>query len=364
MELKDLDIFYIVDTETTGLSPESADVIEISAVKVQASGNGYHVLESFDTYINPEYPLPEAIVKFNEKNQTGICDELLAKAPLVTEAMQKFHDFVGDSPVIVGHNIRAFDIAFIDKAYHKGLNISFSPKGNVDTLVLCRNLVHSRRHNLGAMFELSEKKYSESCPAFHTSIADCFANLDVLQFLKDTYYPDVIYSIKEAPKPAQSTIDIGNTNLLEQYFAEELRRAVFPSEISVVMGDDSINGFTVLFDCINDRIDRTFSKASYNGKELDLMKQVESGLRYGNSLTAITVAKDPNGNIDVTAYADRGKGNIFSLFTESLPPIRYNNDILEVRFAMEKAEYKLVCYQLEKERSKERNKKITKGKEI
>ena len=51
------------------------------------------------------------------RNQTGITDEVLAKAPYAYQAANMLYDFIGDYPLIVGHNFAKFDAKFIDKLY-------------------------------------------------------------------------------------------------------------------------------------------------------------------------------------------------------------------------------------------------------
>lgn len=195
--------FFIIDTETTGLKPETADAIEVSAVKVElnahprTSGRRFNIVSTFDTFINPEYPLPEDIVKFNEANGTGINDELLSKAPLVDEAARKLHAFLGqyrDSPVMVAHNA-PFDLGFLDKMYGKVYGTEFDVKRVIDTLALARSAfrykVDCPNHRLGTLHEMTDGKYSGwyqnrgNTVTAHTAISDCIMTLDVLNMLCD-----------------------------------------------------------------------------------------------------------------------------------------------------------------------------------
>ena len=184
-----LDVFYVVDTETTGFDSSRCDVIEISALKVKNTPQGFVVKGSFDIYINPEYPLPPDIVAFNEKNQTGINDKLLARSPLAPEAAQKFLDFVGERPMVVGHNIKNFDSRFVNRLCMKGLDKPFLVYDYLDTLELARaNEKADKKHSLSVCFEKTAKHHSAKCPKFHTAIADCYATLDVLEYLTEKYY--------------------------------------------------------------------------------------------------------------------------------------------------------------------------------
>lgn len=90
------------DIETTGLEPSRDKLTEIGAAKIVDG----QVTERFNTFVNPGIPIPENIVKL-----TGITDEMVADAPSIEEALQKFLEFTGDLPV-VAHNA-SFDTGFI-----------------------------------------------------------------------------------------------------------------------------------------------------------------------------------------------------------------------------------------------------------
>ena len=188
------EVFYVLDTETTGLNPLYSDAIEVSVLKVRTeSDRRFEILDELDCYINPHYPLPEEIVEFNRKNQTGITDEFLKNAPDAEEVTQKMLKFLEmdsrqeKSPFLVGHNLIQFDYGFINKLYSaytgKDLNCRM-----FDTLLFARKYqsCHGAESNsLSVLFQKTQKRHSNACPKFHTSIADCYATLDVLEYLLD-----------------------------------------------------------------------------------------------------------------------------------------------------------------------------------
>lgn len=98
----------VFDIETTGLSVQNCYITEIGAVKIQ---NG-EIKERFNTFVDPEHPIPEEIVKL-----TGITDEMVQGAPKISDALQAFFDFIGkgntsSAPLLIAHNAN-FDIGFI-----------------------------------------------------------------------------------------------------------------------------------------------------------------------------------------------------------------------------------------------------------
>ncbi len=99
--------FVSLDLETTGLDPDTDDIIEVGAVK-------YHRGESagsFSTLINPQLPVPPFV-----QSLTGIRTEDLTSAPVFAAISGELEEFVGGHP-IVGHNV-GFDLAFL---HRKGL---------------------------------------------------------------------------------------------------------------------------------------------------------------------------------------------------------------------------------------------------
>jgi len=99
------DITWVsLDLETTGLSVETDEIIEVGAVKY----HGDRRVESLSQLVNPKRPLTQFI-----QSLTGITDAELSTAPAFSEVAPKLVAFVGVSPVI-GHNI-PFDLGFLQR---------------------------------------------------------------------------------------------------------------------------------------------------------------------------------------------------------------------------------------------------------
>ena len=120
--------YVAFDLETTGLSSQKDEIIEIGAVRMQ----GGKELDRFQTFVNPRRRLEQKIVEL-----TGITDAMLADAPSIETVLPEFLEFVGDR-VLVAHNAD-FDTGFIREACRKqGLPYGFT---SVDTLILSQNLL-------------------------------------------------------------------------------------------------------------------------------------------------------------------------------------------------------------------------------
>ena len=162
--------YVLFDLETTGLSTENDQVVEISALKV----TGGEVTEEFSTLVNPGMHIPYQASCIN-----GITDDMVEDAPDMEHALKNFISFIGNS-VLVGHNIKRFDLGFIrrDAVRFFGKQIK---NDYIDTLPLSRRyLPDMPSHSLGALAE----HYDVSYEGAHRALADCHINKQVYDCLK------------------------------------------------------------------------------------------------------------------------------------------------------------------------------------
>ena len=141
---EDFDAETIVfDIETTGLSVQNCKITEIGAVKIK---NG-EIIDTFNTFVNPEVPIPEEIVEL-----TSITDEMVADAPKIDEALRAFFDFIGgERKLLVAHNA-AFDTGFIRYAA-ESCGMPFN-NPYLDTVALSRYINPTlKKHKLDVLAE-------------------------------------------------------------------------------------------------------------------------------------------------------------------------------------------------------------------
>jgi DNA polymerase III epsilon subunit family exonuclease len=102
--------FIVADLETTGLDPDTDQIIEIGAIRVNRDADLH---QTFTVLVNPGRKLPAKIVKL-----TGITDAQLEQDGCdIALAMGQFLDFVGED-MLVFYNA-PFDIAFLTNAAHR-----------------------------------------------------------------------------------------------------------------------------------------------------------------------------------------------------------------------------------------------------
>ena len=158
---EDFDAETIVfDIETTGLSVKNCKITEIGAVKIKDG----EVIDVFNTFVNPEIPIPEEIVTL-----TGITDEMVADAPPVRDALEAFFDFIGDrgsekKKLLVAHNA-SFDMGFIRYAAQE---CGFEFKNPyLDTVALSRyinpNLKKHKLDVLAEYYDLGDFNHHRAC---------------------------------------------------------------------------------------------------------------------------------------------------------------------------------------------------------
>ncbi|MBT9158827.1 MAG: putative ATP-dependent helicase DinG [Dehalococcoidia bacterium] len=131
-------IYVALDLETTGLRPESDEIIEIGAVKFRDG----HEIEVFQSLVNPHRPIPYFI-----RSLCAISQEEVDAAPPFSALAEGLIAFLEGCPV-VGHNI-SFDLSFLEK---KGIRLRHFANSAYDTYALAKLLLpHLPQLNLTAV---------------------------------------------------------------------------------------------------------------------------------------------------------------------------------------------------------------------
>ncbi|MFA7529505.1 MAG: PolC-type DNA polymerase III [Bacilli bacterium] len=170
----DLDdaVYVVYDLETTGLSSNYNEIIEIAAVKIR----GEEIVEEFSTYVKPKRPIPAEITEI-----TSITEDDVRGAPPIGEVIGKFKDFIGEA-ILVAHNA-IFDNSYLYKNLrdHKMFDGEYP---SIDTLQLAKIRYASKlkTFNLKAV----AKYFDVELVQHHRAIADARALAAVfLRMLKE-----------------------------------------------------------------------------------------------------------------------------------------------------------------------------------
>lgn len=139
--------FVIFDLETTGLSPNYHEIIQIAGVRISSGAGRRAQAEAFSTYVRPTRAIPGMISEI-----TGIGDEHVADAPDAACGLARFARFARNA-TLVAHNGSRFDMRFIRAACVRH-RMAMREVEFVDTLTLARSLWgHRGPHNLDAIAE-------------------------------------------------------------------------------------------------------------------------------------------------------------------------------------------------------------------
>jgi len=159
-----------LDTETTGLSPESGDrVIEIGCVEMvnrRLSGRNLHF------YLNPQRPNSEDAVKVH-----GLTDEFLADKPLFAAVADEFLAYVDGAEIII-HNA-AFDVGFLNEELKRIGRPRFTEfvAQVSDSLTMAREMFPGKSNSLDALCKRLEVDNSNR--SLHGALLDAGLLADV-----------------------------------------------------------------------------------------------------------------------------------------------------------------------------------------
>lgn len=116
-----------IDVETTGLSPYSDRIVELSILKIYPDGK-----EEYKSHrINPGIPIPADATAIH-----GISDADVASEPFFNQYAKSIRDFI-DECDISGFNVIKFDLPFLENEFARA-NVEFSRQGRylIDSQVI------------------------------------------------------------------------------------------------------------------------------------------------------------------------------------------------------------------------------------
>jgi DNA polymerase-3 subunit epsilon len=146
--------YIVIDTETTGLSHYSNEIIEIAAIRIV---NG-KIVDKFQTLVKPHNVISPSITKI-----TGITNDMVKNSPDILDVLPDFFKFIGNTP-LVGHNI-TFDLRFLNSYLEDNLTNSLA-----DTMLIARKkLPNLDNHKLETIVRLLNITDHQD----HRALSDC-----------------------------------------------------------------------------------------------------------------------------------------------------------------------------------------------
>ena len=155
-----------IDVETTGLSPFTARIVELSILKIQPGGN----IEYKSHKINPEIPIPAETTAIHNIDDADVKDE-----PTFRQYAKGIRDFLDDCD-IAGFNVIKFDLPILEAEFRRA-SVDFSRQDRY--FVDCQVIFHQREpRNLAAAYL---KYCGKEMLSAHSAEEDARVSAEILQ---------------------------------------------------------------------------------------------------------------------------------------------------------------------------------------
>ena len=205
----------VLDTETTGFSPDNGDkIVEIGIVELN---NHVPTGQHFHKYLNPERSVPESAFKVH-----GLDYEFLKDKPLFKDIAKEMLDFINTDSLII-HNAN-FDISFLNyELLHIGqMQINFDQV--IDTLEMARQKFPGSPASLDALCRRFSINNSER--ELHGALLDSYILAKVYLELIGGNQP-----ILELDKGKEAELEVSN-NSHGKIKKEDFRSNKLPSRLT------------------------------------------------------------------------------------------------------------------------------------
>lgn len=182
--------YVVFDLESTGLSINYDEIIEIGAVKIR---NGA-IVEKFDHLVKPKQIISKKITDI-----TNISNDMVLDKPSIEVVLPEFLKFISGT-VVVAHNA-VFDLRMLnEKAKSLGLKAKYI--GSIDTLPVARYFLKDKLKKFG--LDTLCKYYQVELNNHHRAMVDAEATANVfLKMLADINYAfkiKTICELRDTPK--------------------------------------------------------------------------------------------------------------------------------------------------------------------
>lgn len=167
---------FIFDTETSGLSPDNAEILELGGLLLEKQENGiFEVIREIQTLIKNKNPIPWNITQINHIDDKMCEEEGISKEEFYDLLIEIFGD---KDTLIIAYNT-PFDMKFV-KAFIKEMNPEYEVNNDtLDLLEIARDRTHTIRGNklcdMLVRYEITDEENS------HRALDDCKATLKVMR---------------------------------------------------------------------------------------------------------------------------------------------------------------------------------------
>ncbi len=194
------------DLETTGVNAKRDRIVQYAFIGSDSSGEEIRVEE----LVYPQQKIPAETSAIH-----GIYDnDVKGLSPFSAHA-ERIGLLVNDA-VIVGHNVRRFDMPFLGNEFSRAGMISPKPIAVIDTLELVRKLKLPRPHNLGALCS----RYGIDLTNAHTAGADAAATLLLLWKLMCDHPQPFRQTLEEIERWLQGNSSLASASELGRDYAD------------------------------------------------------------------------------------------------------------------------------------------------
>ncbi|MCB0355931.1 MAG: 3'-5' exonuclease [Bdellovibrionales bacterium] len=152
--------FIAFDTETSGKYPIESEICEIAAVKWQKG----QIVAKYNQLIKTSQPMDQEVINIH-----NITNEMLAKAPKMTEVVDEFANFIADSYLVAHH--APFDLGFLAIEFEKK-GLQFPERPVICSSLLSRKVFpNSPNHKLQTLIKYLNLSSGQAHRALDDSIA-------------------------------------------------------------------------------------------------------------------------------------------------------------------------------------------------
>jgi DNA polymerase-3 subunit epsilon/CBS domain-containing protein len=184
----------VIDTETTGLDPRKARVLEVAGVKLAAGRMQPHA--GFQRLVQPGEPIPQAATVVH-----GIDAAKVADAPVFTAVWPEFAGFIGSS-LVIGHTV-GFDLAIIKRECERA-GLTWTRPRTLDTRLLAEIVAPDLAdYSLESIAEWLEVEVAER----HTAMGDATTAARILLALLPKLRDQGIRTLAEAERACVALTD-------------------------------------------------------------------------------------------------------------------------------------------------------------